>query len=135
MLQRFREYDEDRSKNERIFEFTTSSNNRDGLAVRAAAEELLNREEEKKILILLSDGKPYDVVVNRPNARNPRPYEGTTRSAIRVRQSAGCGIWEWLCWEFSPGKRGNWRRKKRFLAKILPISDRFQTFLRWWEDI
>ena len=37
---------------------------RDGLAVRAAAEELLNREEEKKILILLSDGKPYDVVVN-----------------------------------------------------------------------
>ena len=68
--------------------YKRQSNNRDGLAVRAAAEELLNREEEKKILILLSDGKPYDVVVNRPNARNPRPYEGTyairdTGTAVR----------------------------------------------------
>ena len=97
VLQRFREYDEDRSKNERIFEFTTSSNNRDGLAVWAAAEELLNREEEKKILILLSDGKPYDVVVNRPNARNPRPYEGTyairdTGTAVRWLRNMGVAV-------------------------------------------
>ena len=57
IIQRYREYDDPRSENERIFEFTTSSNNRDGLAVKAAAQELLNRDEEKKILIILSDGE------------------------------------------------------------------------------
>ena len=25
---------------------------------------------------MLSDGKPYDVILNRPNARNPKPYHG-----------------------------------------------------------
>lgn len=76
VMQRFREYDEDRKANERIFQYVTSSNNRDGLAVKAVGHGLLQREEEKKILIILSDGKPYDVVINRPNARNPIPYEG-----------------------------------------------------------
>lgn len=76
ILQRFREYEEDRSANERIFSFTTSSNNRDGLAIRAAACGLCAREEEQKIMIILSDGRPYDVIMNRPNARNPQPYYG-----------------------------------------------------------
>jgi nitric oxide reductase activation protein len=57
-----------------IFEYITSSNNRDGLAVKAAGMDLLKRQEDRKLLILLSDGKPYDVLVNRPNARNPKPY-------------------------------------------------------------
>lgn len=76
VLQRFREYDDNRADNDRIFDFVTSSNNRDGLAIKAAGYDLLQREEEKKIMIILSDGKPYDVVVNRPNAKNPTPYEG-----------------------------------------------------------
>ncbi len=76
VLQRFREYDEDASANERIFSFTTSSNNRDGLAIKAAARELMEREEDHKIMIILSDGRPYDVIMNRPNARNPQPYFG-----------------------------------------------------------
>lgn len=76
VLHRFREYDEPRSANENIFNYVTSSNNRDGLAIKTAGYGLLAREEEKKILIVLSDGKPYDVLVNRPNARNPRPYQG-----------------------------------------------------------
>ena len=33
-------------------------------------------EEEKKIMIILSDGRPYDVIVNRPNAKNSQPYRG-----------------------------------------------------------
>ena len=81
ILQRFREYDDERSANERIFDFVTSSNNRDGLAIKAIGNTLLQREEEKKILIILSDGKPYDVILNRPNAKNPTPYEG--KYAIR----------------------------------------------------
>ena len=76
ILHRFREYDDPRNANENIFNYVTSSNNRDGLAIRAAGYGLLMREEEKKILIILSDGRPYDVVVNRPNARNPHPYHG-----------------------------------------------------------
>ena len=44
--------------------------------MKAVAQELINREEEKKILIILSDGRPYDVIINRPNARNPQPYQG-----------------------------------------------------------
>ena len=76
ILHRFREYDDPRSATENIFNYVTSSNNRDGLAIKTAGYGLLAREEEKKILIVLSDGKPYDVLVNRPNARNPKPYQG-----------------------------------------------------------
>lgn len=76
ILHRFREYDDPRSANENIFNYVTSSNNRDGLAIKTAGYELLAREEEKKILIVLSDGKPYDVLLNRPNARNPKTYQG-----------------------------------------------------------
>lgn len=76
ILHRFREYDDPRTANENIFNYVTSSNNRDGLAIKTAGYGLLAREEEKKILIVLSDGKPYDMLVNRPNARNPKPYQG-----------------------------------------------------------
>ena len=27
-------------------------------------------------MIILSDGRPYDVIINRPNAKNPEPYQG-----------------------------------------------------------
>lgn len=76
ILHRFREYDDPRKENENIFDYVTSSNNRDGLAIKTVGYGLLAREEEKKILIVLSDGRPYDVIVNRPNARNPQPYQG-----------------------------------------------------------
>ena len=76
ILHRFRKYDDPRSENENIFNYVTSSNNRDGLAIRTAGYDLLQREEEKKIMIILSDGRPYDVIVNRPNAKNSQPYRG-----------------------------------------------------------
>ena len=76
ILHRFRKYEDDRSANGNIFEYITSSNNRDGLAVKAVGFDLLQRDEANKVLIVLSDGKPYDVLVNRPGARNPEPYRG-----------------------------------------------------------
>ena len=76
IMHRFRRYDEPRSENDNIFNYVTSSNNRDGLAIRTAGYDLLQREEEKKIMIILSDGRPYDVIINRPNAKNPEPYQG-----------------------------------------------------------
>ena len=75
-MHRFRRYDDPRSENDNIFNYVTSSNNRDGLAIRTAGYDLLQREEEKKIMIILSDGRPYDVIINRPNAKNPEPYQG-----------------------------------------------------------
>ena len=81
VLHRFRKYDDPRTENDNIFNYVTSSNNRDGLAIRTAGYELLQREEDKKIMIILSDGRPNDVILNRPNARNPEPYMGTTAVA------------------------------------------------------
>ena len=95
ILQRFREYDSPREENKRIAEFVTSSNNRDGLAIRAAGDSLLQRPEDGKILIVLSDGKPNDVIVNRPNSRNPKPYYGdyaVKDTAFEVRKLRSSGV-------------------------------------------
>lgn len=97
ILHRFREYDDPREANENIFNYVTSSNNRDGLAIKTAGFGLLNREEEKKILIVLSDGRPYDVIINRPNARNPAPYQGNyaisdTATEVRRLRSQGVSV-------------------------------------------
>ena len=95
ILQRFREYDSPREENIRVLDYVTSSNNRDGLAIRAVGDSLLSRQEEGKILIVLSDGKPNDIIVNRPNSRNPRPYYGdyaVTDTAFEVRKLRSKGV-------------------------------------------
>ena len=95
ILHRFREYDDPQSANENIFNYVTSSNNRDGLAIKTVGYGLLQRPEEKKILIILSDGKPYDVIVNRPHAKNPEPYMGkyaVNDTATEVRHLRNLGV-------------------------------------------
>ncbi len=95
IMRRFRSYDDDRSKNQRIFEFMASSNNRDGLAIRATYDQLMKREEPNKVLIVLSDGRPNDQKVNRPGSRNPRMYEGefaVRDTAFEVRRARALGI-------------------------------------------
>ncbi len=74
VLHRFRDYDDGPEMSERIFDLFTSSNNRDGLAIRAAAEGLMRRPEDGKVLIVLSDGRPNDRVVRRNGQKNPRIY-------------------------------------------------------------
>ncbi|MBQ8304690.1 MAG: nitric oxide reductase activation protein [Blautia sp.] len=95
IMHRLREYDEGEAADEKIFNYVTSSNNRDGLALRAAGTGLLARPEEKKILIVLSDGRPYDVILNRPNAKNPKPYQGSyavADTAGEVRKLRNLGV-------------------------------------------
>ena len=97
ILHRFREYDDPASADDDIFNYVTSSNNRDGLAIKAAGYSLLQREEEKKLLIILSDGRPYDVIINRPNAKNPAPYQGKyaisdTATEVRRLRSQGVSV-------------------------------------------
>lgn len=95
VMQRFRDYDDPREANKKIFEFFASSNNRDGLAIRAAAASLRERPEENKVLIVLSDGRPNDIIVNRPGSRNPAPYAGdyaVRDTATEVRKVRAEGI-------------------------------------------
>ena len=95
ILQRFREYDAPRTENSRILDYVTSANNRDGLAIRAAGDSLLQRREEGKILIVLSDGRPNDIIVGRPNSRNPKPYYGEYAlkdTAFEVRRLRSSGV-------------------------------------------
>lgn len=95
VMQRYRDYDDPREANKRIFEFHASSNNRDGLAIRAAAASLRDRPEENKVLIVLSDGRPNDIIVNRPNSKNPMPYAGdyaVRDTAFEVRKVRAEGI-------------------------------------------
>lgn len=97
VLRRFRDYDEGPEANMRIFEFYGSANNRDGLAIRAAAQSLREREEEHKILIVLSDGRPNDLIVNRPHSRNPMPYCGEyavkdTAGEVRKLRNSGIAV-------------------------------------------
>ena len=96
-MRRFREYDEKAEADWRILEFTSSSSNRDGLVLRAAADGLLHRPEENKILIMLSDGRPNDVVLNRPNVKNPAVYTGEyavkdTAAEVRRLRSQGISV-------------------------------------------
>ena len=54
------------------------------------------RPEEGKILIVLSDGRPNDIIVNRPNSHNPQPYYGeyaVNRSAYEIRKLRSQGVY------------------------------------------
>ena len=50
------------------------------------------RDEKQKILIVLSDGRPNDIVVNRLNGRNPRPYFGDYGTKIRQWKYGICEV-------------------------------------------
>ncbi|MDE7319290.1 MAG: nitric oxide reductase activation protein, partial [Lachnospiraceae bacterium] len=94
-LHRFRDYDDRREMNERIFEFRASGDNRDGLAVKAACDSILERSEVHKILILLSDGKPCDISIRRPGLKRPADYTGDAAvkdTAFEVRRARALGI-------------------------------------------
>lgn len=95
VLNRFRNYDDDRKQNSKIFEYMTSSNNRDGLAVKAISYDLMKRNEEKKILIVLSDGRPNDVNVAKAGRKVPAVYTGNEAvadTAHEIRRARSNGI-------------------------------------------
>ncbi|SFB20355.1 Cobalamin biosynthesis protein CobT VWA domain-containing protein [Acetitomaculum ruminis DSM 5522] len=95
IMQRFREYDDPESKDKEILKFLVSSNNRDGLAIRAATDSLIQREEDNKILIILSDGKPNDVAIKRSGAAKAKPYIGKAAindTALEIRKCRSLGI-------------------------------------------
>ena len=128
VMQRFREYDAPKSENRKIFQYTTSSNNRDGLAIRAASDSLLHREEENKILIVLSDGRPNDIVVNRPNSRNPKAYCGDYAikdTAQEVRKARNKGIF--VLGVFA-GKEQDLQAEKRIFGKDFAYISNIRNF-------
>jgi len=95
ILHRFRDYEDKREMDLRIFEFRASGDNRDGLAIKATYDTLLEREELHKILILLSDGKPCDMRVKRVGIISPKDYTGEMAvkdTAFEVRRARTLGI-------------------------------------------
>ena len=57
----------------------------------------MNRPEDQKILIVLSDGRPNDIIVNRPGSKNPTPYFGDyaikdTATEIRKLRNQGIAV-------------------------------------------
>ena len=60
-----------------------------------ATESLMKREEPNKVLIVLSDGRPNDQNVNRPNAPDAPLYTGdyaVKDTAVEVRRARSLGI-------------------------------------------
>ena len=95
VLQRFRDYEDPRETNERIFQFRAYANNRDGLALKTVGSSLMERPEKNKILIVLSDGKPCDMSIQRPGTRQPKIYDGEKAvkdTAYEVRRARNQGI-------------------------------------------
>lgn len=95
MMHRFRDYDDSKDMNTRIFEFHATGNNRDGLAIKAGYTSLLNRPEEHKILIVLSDGKPSDVARNSGGTTKVERYMGEDAvrdTAFEIRKARAAEI-------------------------------------------
>ena len=95
VLQRFRDYEDPRETNERIFQFRAYANNRDGLTLKTVCSSLMERPEKNKILIVLSDGKPCDMSIQRPGTRQPKIYDGEKAvkdTAYEVRRARNQGI-------------------------------------------
>ena len=95
VLQRFRDYRDDRSANGHVLEFAPSANNRDGLAFRAVGQDLLARPEKNRLLIVLSDGKPYDIPARRAGAPAPSVYTGEAAvrdAGLEVRRLRQSGV-------------------------------------------
>ena len=89
---------------------------------------MLQREEEHKILIVLSDGKPYDVILNRPNARNPKPYYGdyaikdTGFAVRRLRNQGVCVLGVFA------GEEKDYRQRRKFRKGFCLYTKYFRIF-------
>ena len=101
VLKRFRDYDDNLQKTDQIFEYYCESSNRDGLAIKAVTDTLYGRPEDNKILIVLSDGKPNDIHLERKDDkrvfRGERAYSGgtalgDTAKEVRIARQRGISV-------------------------------------------
>lgn len=79
-------------------------------------------------MIILSDGRPYDVILNRPNARNPQPYHGDyavrdTGTEVRRLRNLGVSVLGVFA-----GEEKDLEAEKRSSEEILPIFVIFPDF-------
>jgi len=137
VLQRFRDYEDDREANKRIFEFRAYANNRDGLALKTVCASLTERPEENKILIVLSDGKPCDINIKRPGLWQPSIYDGEeaikdiAEEVRRARHQGICVIGIFVGSEEDlPAEKKIFGKDFAYIRNISNFSHMVGTFLR-----
>ncbi|WAW14271.1 hypothetical protein [Peptostreptococcus equinus] len=84
---KFRDYKEPKSFNNKIFDFKGAGSNRDGLAIKILNKSIIENSYDRKILIILSDGKPNNVIDLKSNSfikLDALDYEG--EDAVRNTQ-------------------------------------------------
>ncbi len=94
VIRLFRDYGET-EKNDGIFSYFTTGCNRDGLAVRVAADLLKKTDCEHRMLIVLSDAKPNDVLKVQTSLNIWRDYTesvGVEDAAMEVHRARVDGI-------------------------------------------
>ncbi|MBC2575598.1 hypothetical protein [Peptostreptococcus canis] len=62
VLTQYRDYNDPRAYNNRLFNYKIAGSNRDGLAIKLISRQMDLLEKENKVLIVLSDGKPNDKI-------------------------------------------------------------------------
>ena len=133
ILHRFREYDDPQSANENIFNYVTSSITETDLLLKPQDTVCFRDLRRKKYLIVLSDGKPYDVIVNRPHAKNPEPYMGkyaVNDTATEVRHLRNLGV---SVLGVFAGKKRIFPQKKNIWQRFRIYPEYFEFFQNCWE--
>lgn len=95
-LRIFREYSDDISANDNIFQFHPTGSNRDGLALKLVSKMISENGFERKLLIYLTDGKPNDVrqrVDNRQFHNQYRDKIAENDTAFEFRKLEQSGIY------------------------------------------
>lgn len=90
----FRDYNET-DRNRKIFSYSTTGANRDGLAIRLSAGMMKENHADHRILIVLSDCKPNDVIKVRTGSGQYRDYAadlGVSDTATEVHAARMQGI-------------------------------------------
>lgn len=88
----------------------------------------MNRPEDQKILIVLSDGRPNDIIVNRPGSKNPTPYFGDyaikdTATEIRKLRNQGIAVLGVLQGGERPsGRAEDFRKRLAYIKDIRNFS-------------
>ena len=114
------------------FNFRAYANNRDGACTENKSVPLSWSDRKKiRFLIVLSDGKPCDMSIQRPGTRQPKIYDGegaVKDTAYEVRRARNQGI---FVIGIFVGNEEELSVEREFMEKTLPIFANISNFPVW----